>query len=344
MPATVVWLAPSQGTERGAASALAEWSIAHGVRLTVPNDEIVATLPVRLAIADLVEEELGHAHDGIVAHDADATERALARAEATLRAHPELPQAAWLMAEVERTWSARWLRIEPRDPDRAARAWQRATGLDGGRIPGVGEASASPSKAITATIAIEGASDFEVRLDGVSLLTESVTRTEGEHALVVAHDGATRFAAWVSLTAGATIRVRVPSPSPCSVPDLARAREQAEGAGVHAEGVRCARWIAVAAGARPGGLRVATCERSSCGSLVDWRLEPALPGFLTQPPEAEAPRKKLPTWASLALFGAGIVVTGTIAIVVADAVRKPEQETRFVNGGIKAQRFGFSIP
>jgi len=66
-------------------------------------------------VADEVERSLAQAREAIVALDADAADRSLARAESALRRAPELPQSPWLMAEVQRGWP------------RASRAWSLAT-------------------------------------------------------------------------------------------------------------------------------------------------------------------------------------------------------------------------
>jgi hypothetical protein len=116
----VVWIEPAGPAEE---RALGEWALARGVRLHGPSAEEAPRIAVDLSMAERVEAELDKARDGATALDAEVTERALARAEAILRAHPELPQAAWLMAEVERGWAVRWARIEPVDRVRAARAW-----------------------------------------------------------------------------------------------------------------------------------------------------------------------------------------------------------------------------
>lgn len=329
------WLAPAGAQDR---AALAEWAMAHGVRLVQPDAEHAAELHVDLETADRVENELDRAREAMSAHEADGAERALARAEASLRASPELPQAAWLMAEVERAWAARWLRLEPRDPERAARAWQRAAGLDGGRVAGIGEHDAAIVAPVKATLVIEAHGDFEARLDGVEVHPGSIVSAEGEHALVVSQGGAPRFAAWVAIAADTTVRVGLGGPPTCSTDDVGRAHIVEDN--VRADGVRCARWIAALPAGAAGSLRIATCEGARCGPLVAWRVEVAISPTASQP-RAEPPKKKLPTWATIALLGAGVVATATVAILVSDAVKKPDPETRFVNGGVKVQHAGF---
>lgn len=123
---TVVWVAPEGAAPAGvrsgpgdgredASRALVEWGRARGLRIVTASERVGGgALRVDPSIADHVENELDRARDAISALDADAAERALARAEALLREHPELPQAAWLRAEVHRAWAARFTRIEPR--------------------------------------------------------------------------------------------------------------------------------------------------------------------------------------------------------------------------------------
>lgn len=341
-PATVVWLAPEPDRVTAAdRSALAEWSIAHGVHVRLAGPASLPELRAEQSIADGVEDELGRARDALAASDADAVERALARAEAPLRAHPELPQAAWLMAEVARGWSARWMRLEPRDEARAQVAWQRAEALDGGRAAGVGETAAPAPKKVAATLAIEASGDVEVHLDGTPVSPGALSVPEGEHALVVSQGGAARFAEWVTVAVGSELRVRVPSAPPCTTPDFAGVAQDGDTA--RADTVRCGAWVAVMPTATSGVIRVATCRAASCGPFTEWRVEAHRAS--TPPPEepSAATRKRMPTWASIALFGAGIVATSTIAILISDAAHKPEPETRFVNGGVKTQRFGFGF-
>jgi hypothetical protein len=258
----------------------------------------------------------------------------LARAEATLREHPELPQAAWLRAEVARAWSVRWLRAG--DEERAKRAWQRAAALDGGRAAGLGEKDFDAPERVAARVRVEGPGD--VRLDGVPVADGKVTCAPGEHALVVVRaDGAVAWADWVSIAAGTELSVSPPTAPACSGADVASAR--LEGDGVDAGRVRCARWVAAVPGAK-GAVRVATCERGACGPLVEWRVLSSGPWTLGPLPARPGDEHgKGPAWATWTLAGVG--VAGTVAAVLAasGAFKSAPTETRFVNGGVQVRSF-----
>ena len=330
----VVWLAPA----RGAADrhALDEWALARGVRIVIPPGGRLPSIDVDPSLAERVEDELERARDAVAAQETDGAERALARAESILRAHPELPNAAWLMAEVHRLWSSRWHRLEPREPARGDAAWRRAAALDGGRVAGVGETPASAEPPARPRIVVEGAAEgATVLLDGAPL----TDRAAGEHVLTVSEGGVVRYAAWLATADGAELRVHVPGAPACSTGDLAGARIDGERDGrdetVRAPAVHCPSWIAVVP--RGTALAIATCEGSACGPLAEWRIgTPALPPADVVP---EAGFGRWPGWATGALFVTGIVVVTGITLAATGAFDKSRTETRFVNGGLKLSTF-----
>lgn len=345
---TVVWLDEGEARD-DAARALAAWARARGVHLSPITEPAQRPFAVDPTMADRVEEELDRARDALAAADADATERALARAEGYLRAHPELPQAAWLLAEVQRTWASRWLRLEPRDEARAQAAWQNAEALAGARVAGVGEPSFAPRAPVSARIRLEGASPrARVRVDGllaraVTTPTTSATdggvylveRPPGEHQLTVVVDGEPTFAAWVSIPENAAsepaVAVRLPESSSCGASAFAGATQHEGRVQVH--GSTCPSWIAAVPTARPGAVLVARCERDACGPLLEWRVEHAPPG----PPQRLAPSTTWPRWATWTLAGIGAVTATTVALVATGAFETRPVETRFVAGGVRLQ-------
>jgi hypothetical protein len=343
---TVVWLAPNLQTEPSfartrrpaepgdeARRALEAWAGARGVKLEAAAEADAPATPIDWGAAETVEREIARARDALAALDFDAAERALARAQVVLRDHAELPQAAWLRAEVERGWSVRWLRDG--DEARAKRAWQRAAGLDGGREPGLGEKAFEGAGTVTASIRLTGAEGAGLRLDGVKIAPGEVTRTEGEHALaIVRADGATSYAAWVSLAQGEEVKLEAPESPACSRAAMARARLEA--VRVRAVGVRCEKWVAAVADG-VGVVRVATCEGETCGPLVEWRS--IAPSGERTGAAAES-RSKWPAWATWALVGVGVAGAAVGVAAAAGAFKStPAQETQFVNGGLKVSGF-----
>jgi hypothetical protein len=329
--ATVVWLAAdssASGDPAASDEALAAWARSHGVTLAPVADTEPEGVPIDWTAADAVEAELARVRDALAGLDFDAAERALARAQATLKEHPELPQAAWLRAEVDRGWAARWTREG--DVDRAARAWQRAAGLDGGRSAGLGETAAEGARGVAATIVLEGrARGSTLRLDGETIEPGHVTRSEGEHALaIVTPGGRVTWAGWVGIAEGTVVRVRAPEAPACSREDVMDAA-LADG-GVRASGVRCRSWLAVV-GAGAGAVRVARCHAGSCGAFEEERVHQAAAQV------AEKPRAGglWPKWATWVIAGA-LVVGASFAVAAGAGAfhTTTTQETKFVNGGL----------
>jgi hypothetical protein len=337
-PATIVWIAPGLPDETQVRS-IASWAQAHSRALSAPRDEPPPALRVDLSIAEEVERALEHARDAMAARDAAAVDASLTAAEAALRAHPELPQAAWLMAEVERARSTRWRRVPPTDAIAADRAWLRAEALDGGRVVGVGEGSA-PAHPPPATVQPEGTpAGAEVFLDGATVTAgpSAIAAPAGPHVVVVTWRGAPIWASWIEVPPGpSTVRVAAPPPPPCSSTDVSQVRLAPAADRVDATGVQCPQWVAATGGA-PGEVRVASCEADRCGPLLSWRAAATMLPW--SPPPAPAAHGGWPAWGTWGVVGAGAAIAiGTgVVLVASGALRSSPPETRFVSGGIKTQ-------
>ncbi|MGH7436349.1 MAG: hypothetical protein ACRENE_11810, partial [Polyangiaceae bacterium] len=122
-PATVVWIAPAP-PDADPRKALAGWAASRGVTLVEPAPWRPDALEVDPHVAGDVEDLIDRARDALAGTDGSAVDREIAKAEALLRAHPELPQAAWLMAEVERVRAVRLGQMPPVDAAAATRAWK----------------------------------------------------------------------------------------------------------------------------------------------------------------------------------------------------------------------------
>ncbi len=348
---TVVWVAQAEGRD-DALRALAEWGRARGLKVVAASDgSSASTLKVDLTIADRVEKELDRAREAISALDGDVAERALARAEALLREHPELPQAAWLRAEVHRSWAARFTRIEPRDDQRAQLAWQEADALDGGRAAGIGEVAFPARPPASAMLSVHGASSRKLvaRLDGNELT--GTTTADGvtsypldvppaEHQVVVSLDGDPLFASWVSIAAASpgsqrlTIPIHVGDDSACSAASLAGVVR--EGNTVHAAGISCERWVAAYPAERRGSVLVSRCERNVCGAFVEWRSEGGL-GGAGGVPAAGTHAGTWPAWATWTAIGVGVVAATTVALIATGVFESRPTEPRFVAGGVRVE-------
>jgi len=351
---TVVWVAPDASRPRAdAVHALAEWARARGVVLLPASESRGArTLTVDPAVGDRVEKEIDRARDAIAALDADAAERALARADALLRDHPELPHAAWLRAEVHRVWAARYARITPRDDARAEAAWQEADALDGGRVAGVGEVTFAPRRRVGVTITLTGAAGRAVvaRLDGIEVAgmpapdgatAYAVDVPAAEHHFAVALDGQDVFASWLGIPDHApsaprlTIPVNVGDAGACAASSFGRVARDPGGSRIQASGVSCERWLAAVPGERRDSVLVARCERDACGPLLEWRTGSS--AITAAGGDVVVPSNAWPAWATWTVGGVGVAAAVVITLVATGALEARPVEPRFVAGGVRVE-------
>jgi hypothetical protein len=350
---TVVWVAPEASSPRDDAQrAVGDWARARGLHVRAatggPSAPTAAADP---ALADRVEKELHRSREAIAAADADAAERALARAETLLREHPELPQAAWLRAEVNRGWASRFTLLEPRDEQRAKAAWQDADALDGGRAVGIGEVAFAPRVPVAASLTVSGGGSHAViaRLDGAELegassgggvTTYRLIAAPAEHQLVVSLDGEPAFASWLTVPPAAagspaqSVAVRVGDDDACSASSLAGVSRDGAGA-VVAPGVTCDLWVAALPAERRGAVLVSRCSGSSCGPFVEWRSQGALdaPGGRPIAPHAGS----WPGWATWTALGVGAAAATTITLIATGVFESRPTEQRFIAGGVRVE-------
>jgi hypothetical protein len=326
VPATLVWVAP-EPPDAQQASALRSWSNAHGIRLSAPLSGGTPYLTVDMGIGETVETMLETARDAIAARDRQQADRALESADSILRAHPELPQSAWLMAEVQRAWSVRFRRVAPVDVEAAERSWLRAEALDGGRVPGVGEED-SPGHPSPARLTLDLAPEDEAWVDGHPIGPQAATfaTRAGLHVLVVTRGGTPVWASWVdALEVSSTVPAVVVDEVPCSADDVVRASFSSEGIDGHR--VRCPSWIAAIGAGRPGSVRVAVCEGGRCGTPVDWPAQ--TPSAWSTPAVERAKNSGWPAWATWTAVGAGVAIAATAVVF---ALQPTPTATRFVSG------------
>jgi hypothetical protein len=332
-PATLVWIAP-EPPDADQRKALASWAAAHGTQTVDPGDWHPALLAVDAHVAAEADDLLDRARDALAADDGADVDAALAKADALLRAHAALPQAAWLMAEVERARAVRWLRVPPIDREAADRAWKRAQALDGGRQASVAEQGLE-GQAAEASIDVAGPLDSaeQAWIDGRRAARHVDTRA-GLHSVVVTWAGDPVWAEWRDAPAGPSVMtLDPPRADPCSIPDVASAR--LDGDHVAADAVQCSSWIAVLpAGAATRAVRVAVCAGGRCAALVEWRLADP---WLEPGPVAVARTGGWPAWATWSVVGAGAAVAAGTAAVLVGALRAAPAETRFVTGGIQRE-------
>jgi hypothetical protein len=332
-PATLVWIAPDP-PDAEQRKAIEGWQSSRGAPLRDPSDWRPAALPVDLRAAEEVEDLLDRARDALVEGDGAAVDAALAKAEALLRVHAELPQAAWLMAEVERSRAVRWRRAAPVDVEASSRAWRRADALDGGRLPSIGEQDLEGhAEAASVDVAPHLYGAETAWIDGTPAGSRLDTGA-GLHTAVVTWAGDPVWAEWREAPPGhSTMTLDAPRAPPCSTADVEAAR--VEGDRLDATSVRCPRWVAATPSRTSArAVRVSLCAADQCGPLVEWRLpEP----WIAPGPAPVARKEGWPVWATWSVVGAGAAVAAGTAVALASALRTPAPETRFVTGGIQRE-------
>ncbi|MEO6601073.1 MAG: hypothetical protein ABIQ16_14430, partial [Polyangiaceae bacterium] len=229
------------------------------------------------AVAQL-ESSLEEARSATAALEQSRALAALERAEHVLREHPELPQSAWLMAEVLEL-SADVESTAPDGADAARALRQRAATLEGPRAtPFSDRAMGEQELEVEPPIRIEvqglEASDA-LEWDGMQSAA-SFSTAPGEHHARVARNGRLLWAGWTSVAAGhgaAQVRLPVPETVVCSPDDIGQGRFVG-GRAVPAPHARCDSYVL--ARSRPtGGIEAAICERESCGAIVIWERSKA---------------------------------------------------------------------
>lgn len=300
---------------------LDSWARARWVKLAEPAEDAPAGLAYDERLVAKLEELVDQARLAASSLDDATAKERLAEIQRALKKHPELPQAAWLLAEALQVEAGIALRTAPEERTRLI---ARAAALEGRRAPAfgeTGEATAEPT--VTVSLSAERPGD-RIFFDGerVGPKHEAVP---GEHHVRVVRRERVIWAGWVDVSAAGALRLPLPRPVPCSPDDL-------EGVTIRGErvraprGVACGRW-ALARPAAGGGIEIASCSGSSCGPLVVWKRHY---GAVYEGPPQPAPEPGFPAWASWALAGAGVAALGAGVLWQAGAFDDPAPgKTRF---------------
>jgi hypothetical protein len=328
----VLWLGstapqPHQRTD------IAAWAKARGFSPVAPAAPPPASYDAML-IAQ-VEALLEEARSAPPAPASASGASAFERAEALLAAHPELPQAAWLLAE-RYALEAHALGNDPAAGERRESLLARARALEGERaIPaGLDSRSASPYSGVAAAsalpIAVAGARPHDrVFVDGVA----GASVAPGRHHVQLYRGAHRVWVGWVDGDAGAAPRDPTQA---CSTFDLADVVSGTEGPRP-APGVHCARWLA----ARPAplaGIEVAECALSRCGH---WQAG----NGARMPSAAHVQTEDVaawPTWATWGIVGAGAAVaTGVVVLWRTGSFDRSSPDTEFTFTGPSAATYRF---
>jgi hypothetical protein len=268
------------------------------------------------------------------------TPDALQRAETLLLEHPELPQAAWLLAERYAIEAHALATDDGVTSTRRAELVSRALGLEGVRALAVGAPAAASDAASPARVpAPHGARPRDrVFIDGLALdsAAEPAQVAAGRHHSRLSRGTLLVWSGWITLEPGPS--EPLPDPTlPCSSLDLADVDAGATGP-EPAPGVRCEHW-AVARPSLLGGVELAECSGSRCGAWQRGAAQrEALAGTLDGAPSE---RGGWPGWATWSLIGAGAVAATGIVLWQAGAFERDAPGTEFVFPGPCAAAYHF---
>lgn len=331
-PLVVLWLgAPAELATHHAD--IASWASARGGRAVAPLE--VATPRYDPGLAAEVEALLEQART-------DATgSAALERAEAIVDAHPELPQAAWLLAER--------LVLEAQaagdDGERVNELSRRAAALEGERARAAGAAPAVPSgvagaaatslQTNAARLTLTGLRPLDrLYVGGVRVDPETPVPKGRQHVQIV-RGAATVWSAWVD--AGPEQSDRMDPAVACSALDLAGVGGGGADALQPPPGILCPRW-AVARRGLAGNTELATCERSRCGP---WERPPHVTTASGAPSNDRSAEGRWPAWATWSLLGVGAAAATGLVLWQAGAFEQPAPSTEFVFTGPNAAAYRF---
>ena len=252
----------------------------------------------------------------------DEAARTLADAERLIRAHPELPQAAWLMAEHHQLAA---LLDEKTRSGGAEELRRRAAVLEPERALAFGQfSSVAPVPDIgggneTFELTLRGTAPGDsLEWDGIELGFPARVRV-GEHHLRVVRANTLVWAGWVTATPREPVFRVGAEPLTCSFAELGGTRSSAERP-IPPAGVSCPAWAVLRF--EQGRAKLSLCRRSECGA---WRLEPLETAERT--PGGARLETRFPRWATIALAGAGAALFTTVTLWQTGAFERDERKT-----------------
>ncbi|HEX2674708.1 MAG TPA: hypothetical protein VHM25_27720, partial [Polyangiaceae bacterium] len=133
-----------------------------------------------------IESSLEEARNAAAALEQSRALAALERAERVLREHPELPQSAWMMAEILEQ-SAELASSAPDGADAASALHERATALEGPRAAPFADRGSDrePATGLSQRVNIEGLEPGDVlEWDGIETESALLTTAGNHHARV----------------------------------------------------------------------------------------------------------------------------------------------------------------
>jgi hypothetical protein len=303
--AVLVWLSAASALPTFHAD-LAAFAQSRLLRFEAPRENAAAFRASAYApdVVAQVESSLEEARNATASLEQSQALAALERADQLLRDHPELPQSAWLMAEILEL-SADVENTAPDGADAATALRQRAAALEGPRA--VPFSDRAPSSEVASApghlLAVNGLEPADtLEWDG-SDVASPVTTAPGEHHARVLRGGRLLWAGWAKVGDAETqLHLPVPETVACSPDDIGQGHF-AGGRAVPAPHARCDSYV-LARARSGGGIEAALCERESCGNVVIWE-HPSSPTAVH-----DAPKKIWPY--TVALSAGALALTGLV--------------------------------
>jgi hypothetical protein len=317
----LVWLG-AEPLEGRIKTAIDAWAAEKHYVLEAPAVEPLDTGEAARTVAERCDHDLDLARDQLNAGDHTGARRTLAGVEQTLRDHPELLQASWLMAERWRLEAS----IAHRGGEDPTRWLERAEAIEGARAAAFGETARAPAEgSVSVDVVVHGARAHETYWDGVRA-EDRFSTAKGEHHLAIVRGKRLAWSGWVSALAAAKLDVWVPDASPCSSEDLDGARFASETDVAAPGGVRCVAWAVAAPGRQRGTLRIARCLHATCEPASTWAYEVFSPG-------AVAEKKGFPKWAAWTAAGVGVAAAASFILWQTGAFDRSGPSQRVVYDG-----------
>jgi hypothetical protein len=346
---TLVWLgvAPRPSAHD---TELARFAAAHHVRFQAapnPSPALAERFPAYdPAVVEEIEALLEKARLAAGALDDAAVLAYIGSLEQRLRAHAEVPQAAWLMAERLHIEAA-VLERRPAEQARARELRRAAHILEGTRAPVYrpdagaraddGSATAPPPEPeapppLSVRVRVSGLRPGDV-LEWNGQSTRAPARVAaGLHHVRIVRRGELALAQWLTVEAiGREQMLAAPAPAPCSASDLAPIRTTA--GRVQAPHTRCRSW-AVARPAGAAAIEIAWCSGARCGSWTRWPA--ATHGARARGPQDE---RTWQTWTPYVLGGIVAVAATGVVLWRVGVFDREEPEDRVIFTGPSALTF-----
>ncbi len=316
--AVLVWLSAS-AISPGFRADLDAFAQSRLLRLEAPRENAASFAAPAYApdVVAQIEVLLEEARNATASLEQSRALAALEHADRLLHEHPELPQAAWLMAE-QLELTADVESTAPGGVNAGGALRSRAAALEGARATPFSDHAASAELAAPTAHAISADGvepDDTLEWDGVRAGPQ-LTTLPGEHHVRVSRNGRLLWAGFVVVAENAPrVRLPVPETPACSLDDIGAGRF-AEGRALAAPHARCESYV-LARGRADGSIDAALCERDACGKVVVWQSS------LAQVGKAAVVEHGWPRWATYTVIASASVLATSLVLWRAGVFDRP---------------------